>query len=344
MIKDKTIKFLLASALILLIVGGLGLGLVGFGVITLPQKALPDGTIQTGSGAIVAIERDAANVDIEVQDWANSDKTTEVTSGDYLYYTVNNVLVGVNETVSSTYTIAATTGDRVCAEYFSANYHSPGPSCIDVSSVRGQNLVIPTYSIPSGANGVKLAFKGNESDAGEVTVLKVAASSTDTVDSAYVKVNQSNKAFNFKGISIDYVVGTNITGDKMSFASPVTLAASNAEFRSDRNLATSASITFSKSSEDLQRLENDDDVYILKEAILLTQWDKALIPGMSIEADSDSCGSTDTNEEITLKVLDEARYKSQVNTLKYGMEDDKTTPLDVGSDDAPFVFECGYTA
>ena len=150
--------------------------------------------------------------------------------------------------------------------------------------------------------------------------MTLASSQTDTFDYMKIEVNASNRAFNLKQIGFDQIVGTNLT---------ITMTG-NADWVQNSK-GQSVPGVMSETTSRPKRLKSTlDQQFVLPNAIMLHGYDSIRTPLIKVETDGDN-----PLETMTVYFLDESKFKSSVsgNKILSGLEDDATSPADVGASD-----------
>jgi len=147
--------------------------------------------------------------------------------------------------------------------------------------------------------------------------LTLAAGQTDALDYVRIELNESDAAFNFKGIGIDTTASGNITN-----------------IDATGSITPSGSLSVSTVPTRLNRGAYDVDFYwTVADAVMLHEWDVITTSSVSFEADS----GNDPSETATMYIVDESMFKSVVkstqNRILSGVETDASSPADVGITD-----------
>lgn len=298
-----------------------------------------------GGTNIITVEStgDTISVPTTLYNKAHSDPTTTVTSSVDLY-TYGESGSGYTKTANPTATQTTKTNvnTKTCAIAFQVDNYYGFETCYKPKTNQDV-LNVPVFAI----GGLKITFWGNDTTSGSAVTGQDIAAGSKTIDQVRVEMNYSNAAYNFKGIFIDVDSNTNLTGDKVALNSPTEFKVNDATYRTDRLTAIQDSVnTGAGSGETLIRNPSDivlarttlkDIVYDLKTPVLLLQYDKVYIPGMTLTASSGTTG-----ESVVLYAFDWAPYVSiDGKSIKWGVETDASSPADVGGNDFSASFTAG---
>lgn len=326
-----------ASGIAMLLVIGI-LAMVGlFGYWVLVQSPAPaqqtalqlaDQTAQlslaTGAGELALTK-------VRVVDKSSSNQA-QVSAPFSCWDTKNPKVLLVDGTVSSSTSDTSVTvfskGQNVHCEAFNASWY---PEADDNGVVGVEQLItsggeliqIPVRRVSSSLL-MELQYRNSIMDVNnEINVSGVGASGEFSFDWVKVKNNLTYTSYMLKSFVIDTVANTNITditllsGDKAVVENSVR----------PQRLGDSANYRF-----DLPVAER------------LDAYETFTTGSLTFKADGDGCVSAGGLESLTLRVLDEQRFKSALanpaNVVLAGVENDNPTPADVGASDKSIAFTC----
>lgn len=144
-------------------------------------------------------------------------------------------------------------------------------------------------------------------------VSTLGSEETLALDYLQLKLDASNKAYSPGVVAFKLPSGTNISSVDMPSAEKVSVPES---------LSTDYDYAFRLDSIDL----NGESVSVPSEEPAMSEWDVMKTGRVVFEADSDGT----TGESVTIAYLDNAPFIDTADELAYGVEDDTSSPSDVG--------------
>jgi len=278
--------------LLIVVVGGLVYLIAAQPFAAVVPGVTPQPTVPT---VIETVEKGkSATVSLAAFD-NQADSATQVALASGLYVWKNGILVANGEALSSTTRteVSAATGDSLTAIAFDSTYPYATETTIDVD----QELVYKNLDTNKGISTSDLQVKFYY-DGDVVTSVTMGASEVIALDKITAKVNTANKAWNPGAICFNVTTGSNI--DNIDIPS-----------------LTKISVP--------ERIDDTFDWCFELPEGLLSEWDTLTIESVEIKA-----SSTNPAENITVAFLDKAPFIKIDNTLGYGLEDDSSSPSDVG--------------
>ena len=219
-------------------------------------------------------------------------------------------------------------GDKVTAIAVNASGYGIWSAIIEIST-QAVNLDLKSYSTAiAGAGDITVKDKdeniiadvGSAGTVASAYNLTLGASAEEQFNYIRVENNNTNTAWNVKGIFFDAPTGNNIS-------SITGTGTTKGDY----------STSYTKSSTTLQRTEADDYVIELSEPVLLLEYDYIQFENIQIKADGDGCGT----ELISVNVFDSNWFRSsKENAMILGIETDADSPVDVGVGDYSEYLTC----
>lgn len=217
-------------------------------------------------------------------------------------------------------------GDRLCGRAFNATGGVSGTvgyygdeKCIDIK-VGGETLRLEVDRI-CRTNQMQGYLKTNLNALGQN--LTAGASQANSFETLELRVNGTDCAYNLGGFYVD-IVSTASNIQDVGMGEVATKGATTAKVM--------------ETNKNLKRLTAVDDyVFELDKPILMKEYETVKTGSFTILADGDGCS---TAEGVNVTAFDVSGYQSVTDDklpLLSGIEDDQTSPVDVGGADIPIV-------
>lgn len=224
-------------------------------------------------------------------------------------------------TTTGTSVSTVTSGDTVNCDAFNATVYSVGNS---LKSDGNDLLVIPVKAVASSLD-IKLLDQNNNLMTTSYKYNASAMGVNGVFSFDYIKIwaNDTYASWNFKAIAIDVPQASNLT----------TIALANGDARGQFEAGKLA----------VQRLKGTSDyVFSLGSAVMMDYNDIFKTGALTLTADGDGMVGSGNAETVTLRFLDEQKFRSNVNSgskaILSGVEDNAATPADVGANDFTMSF------
>ncbi len=271
---------------------------------------------------------------INAYDVASATPQTRVDVPVYCWKTNDPKELKVNAQVTSTSADTSvtvfSTGDNIHCEGFNGTYYSDvrdnGDSGVEMLlKIPTESIKVPVRTIATTGPLVELKTKSSYMDASrELNATGLTASADFSWDYISVKNNNTYSAFMLKTFGVDVVADTNVS-DITILKGDGTLNENTA-----RIVRLGDSVNYRFDLPSAKRLD-PSEVYTTG--------------SFNIKVDGDGCENTGTNSEtITLYVIDEQQFVSaksdSLSAVLKGIENDATTPADVGASDESLAFYC----
>jgi len=264
-------------------------------------------TVSTASSVASAVKEGTdATLQISAYDLVSTTPTTRVASTLYAYDVDNKELLknGASLSASASTNVDTTVGTDFVIGAFDSTYYGTLKSVTVTKTA--QPVVLDNFKITTSLN-VKTYDDGSALNTSNI--MAISSNAEQSWDKIFLEENESNRAFNLKGFGLDLPTATNITDWTVN--------------GKDSPIVESASMP--------QRLRTTLDFYfVLPESRMLKSWDTYNTGNVLFK----SGGNDPVTETATLYIIDESNFASSVDkTLKSGVENDASSPADVGASD-----------
>jgi len=282
----------------------LGIGFIGYQATQTAVEPTVTTPAVTATGAVASDVGDAATVKFRAYDQQANNKG-QVAATLYVRQAEDGALLndGTAMSASDSTNSGTTIGKTLEAVAFSSTYYGELASIPVVEETQQESLNV--HTVETTSPHITLFDDGSSMtlDAG-VYNLTIGADQTNTIDKIHVEVNTSNNAYNLKAIAF------NVTGATDNLDNIVVGGLS------EGTLPT--------------RLKDHDYYWELPDAVLLEEFDTFETGTVQFEA-----SGTNPNQDVNICLVDEGYYRSIASgkELLTGVEDDQSTPSDVGGSD-----------